>query len=80
MSFAAKVKKKANNKNKDKQTPHTLLQKLSPKTTPPPLKDNYHGIPEKQKGAVYNTYQNIRSRVKTTSENEDWFEIQSGVR
>ena len=44
------------------------------------LKDPYYGIPEKLIRAIYNTYQNIRSRVKTNQENEDWFEIQSGVR
>ena len=36
MSFAAKGKKR-NDQDQDKQTPHTVLQKLSPKTTPVPL-------------------------------------------
>ena len=44
------------------------------------LKDNYYGVPEKLARAIYNTYENIRARVKTNNENEDWFEIQSGVR
>ena len=33
MSFVAKGKKSLNDQNQDKQTPHTVLQKLSPKTT-----------------------------------------------
>ena len=36
MSFAAKEGKKSQ-QNKDKKTPHTVLQKLSPKPTPGPL-------------------------------------------
>ena len=32
------------------------------------------------KRAIYNTYQNTKCRVKTPSENDDWFEIRSGVR
>ena len=35
MSFAAKGKIKL--QNQDKQTPHTVLQKLTPKLTPCPL-------------------------------------------
>ena len=35
------------------------------------LKDPYYGIPEKLIRAIYNTYQNISSRVKTNQENED---------
>ena len=37
MSFAAKGEKKY--KNQDKQTPHTVLQKLSPKPTRTPVSD-----------------------------------------
>ncbi|XP_064106791.1 uncharacterized protein LOC135215768 [Macrobrachium nipponense] len=44
------------------------------------LKDPYYGIPAKLIRAIYNTYQNIRSRVKTNQENEDWFDIKSGIR
>ena len=44
------------------------------------LRDPHYGIPEKLTRAIYNTYLNIRSRVKTNQENEDWFEIRSGVR
>ena len=44
MSFAAKRKK--NYQNLDKQTPHTVLQKLSPKSTHLPLKVNYVEIGE----------------------------------
>ena len=44
------------------------------------LKDPYYGISEKLVRAIYNTYQNIRSRVKTNQENQDWFDIESGVR
>ena len=42
-SFAAKEKKKEkrNDQNQDKQTPHTVLQKLSPKTTHVPLNLNW---------------------------------------
>ena len=36
MSFAAKGEKR-NEQNEDKQTPHTVLQKLSPKPTHTPL-------------------------------------------
>ena len=40
MSFAAKgKKKKKTNRIKDKQVPHTVLQKLSPKTMTSPLTD-----------------------------------------
>ena len=34
MSFAAKEKKKGSKQNQDKQTHHTVLQKLSPELTP----------------------------------------------
>ena len=44
------------------------------------LREPYYGVPEKLIRAIYNSYQNIRSRVKTCYENEDWFEIQSVVR
>ena len=40
MSFVAKgknKKQKSSMQNQDKQTPHTVLQKLSPKLTPTPL-------------------------------------------
>ena len=39
MSFTAKrkKKKKSSNRIKDKQVPHTVLQKLSPKTLTSPL-------------------------------------------
>ena len=37
MRFAAKNKRKRNVPNQDKQTPHTVLQKLSPKTLRTPL-------------------------------------------
>ena len=39
MSFAAKGEKKGNGQNQDKQTPHTVLQKLSPKPCTTPLKE-----------------------------------------
>ena len=44
------------------------------------LNDIYYEIPGKLKRAIYNTYQNTRCRVKTPTENDDWFEIRSGVR
>ena len=40
MSFVAKKKKKKrNDQNQETQTPHTVLQKLSPKTTRVPLSE-----------------------------------------
>ena len=44
------------------------------------MSDDYYEIPEKLKRAVYNTYQGTKYRVKTLSENEDWFDVRSGVR
>ena len=44
------------------------------------LRDPYYGVPEKLTRAIYNSYQNISSRVKTCIKREDWFEIQSSVR
>ena len=44
------------------------------------LNDIYVGIPVKLKIAIYNTYQNTKCRVKTPTENDDWFKIRSGVR
>ena len=48
MSFAAKEKKSIY-KIKDKQTPHTVLQKLSPKARPTPLKVVMVNIKKKKK-------------------------------
>ena len=38
MSFVAKGEKKKELQNQDKQTPHTVLQKVSPKPTTCPLR------------------------------------------
>ena len=60
MSFAAKrkKKKKSSNRIKDKQVPHTLLQKLSPKSLTSPLnknKDSKHWLKgvDREKSAVF---------------------------
>jgi len=44
------------------------------------LEDEYYGIPPKLKRAIHSTYQNTKCRVKTQCENNDWFEVKSGVR
>ena len=44
------------------------------------MNDDYYEIPEKLKRAIYNTYKNTKCRVKTLNENNDWFEVKSGVR
>ena len=44
------------------------------------LNDEYYEIPEKLKRAIYNTYKDTKCRVKTANENEDWFEVKTGVR
>ena len=44
MSFAAKEKK--NVQNQDKQTPHTVLQKISPKPTRTPLTPKRWVLPQ----------------------------------
>ena len=44
------------------------------------LNDQYYGVPEKLKRAIYNSYKNIECRVKTPNENEDWFSVKTGVR
>ena len=46
--------KKSSIRIKDKQTPHTVLQKLSPKTTPPPL--NQHLLTPRRQGLISHTY------------------------
>ena len=55
MSFAAKGKKKEKKslQIQDKQTPHTVLQKLSPKTTPPSLKENLYAKMEKLEAQIF---------------------------
>ena len=57
MSFAAKrkkKKKKSSNRIKDKQVPHTLLQKLSPKSLTSPLNKGHwlKGV-DREKSAVF---------------------------
>ena len=44
------------------------------------LNDEYYNIPPKLKRAIYSTYRNHRCRVKTQGNNQDWFNIKSGVR
>ena len=44
------------------------------------MNDDYYEVPEKLKRAIYNTYKDIKCRVKTLHENEDWFDIKAGVR
>ena len=44
------------------------------------LNEEYYEIPEKLKRAIYNTYKDTKCRVKTANENEDWFEVKTGVR
>ena len=44
------------------------------------MNDNYYEVPEKLKRAIFNTYKSTECRVKTTTENADWFAIKSGVR
>ena len=44
------------------------------------MNDEYYEIPEKLKRAIYNTYKNTKCRVKTHLENDDWFDVKSGVR
>ena len=44
------------------------------------MNDDYYEVPVKLKRAIYNTYRDIRCRVKTLNENEDWFDIKTGVR
>ena len=44
------------------------------------MNDEYYEIPEKLKRAIYKTYKNIKCRVKTHLENDDWFDVKSGVR
>ena len=44
------------------------------------MNDEYYEISEKLKRAIYKTYKNIKCRVKTYLENDDWFDVKSGVR
>ena len=44
------------------------------------MNDDYYGVPVKLKRAIYNTYKDVKCRVKTLNENEDWFDIKTGVR
>ena len=44
------------------------------------LNDEYHRVPGKLKRAIYSTYKDIKCRVKTPNENEDWFNVKTGVR
>ena len=44
------------------------------------LDDNYYAIPPKLKRAIMSTYSDIRCRVKTQQNNQDWFHVTSGVR
>ena len=44
------------------------------------MNDEYYEVPEKLKRAIYNTYKDTKCRVKTHLENNDWFDVKSGVR
>ena len=57
MSFAAKGKK-SSTQNQDKQTPHTVLQKLPPKLTPTPLtpRQRVPPQPHKKKKNIQNSF------------------------
>ena len=44
------------------------------------MNDDYYGVTVKLKRAIYNTYKDVKCRVKTLNENENWLDIKTSVR